>query len=399
MSCAYKQDRLDPTVPVTRISVSATRDIASLESVWRTFEANAVGHVFQTFSFVSAWCTHIAPAEGIEPIFVTGTEEDGRILYLLPLGLRGKLGTRSVEWLGGDQADYLGGLFDAGYLQSLSDDKAAFDAFVDDFVGAIGGADYLHLPKMPANYRGIPNPFLQAGAYQNANSAHSTHLAPDWDAYYKSKRKSGWRRTDRSKERQLAEMGELDFVIAKDAETLEAILSALFEQKREGLARIGVDDMFAPPGVRDFYRRIAHDSLDGNGSVQVSALYCGDEIAAANYGLVFRDTYYYVLHSYDLGRFADKSPGRQLMYKLMQWSFDNGIADFDFTIGDEAYKDQWCEDTLNLVDAAIALTAAGTVSSGAAWIWERTKRQIKNDRTLWSAAVNARKAFLHLRRG
>ena len=399
MNYAPVRDLMETNMSAPEVQVSATNDIASLETAWRQFEAAAVGHVFQTYGFVSAWCAHIAPAEGIEPVFVTGATEDGRLLYLLPLGIRRKLGSRTVEWLGGDQADYLGGLFDADYLARLSANRTAFDAFVAGFVEAIGGADLLHFTKMPADYRGTPNPFLQAKTYPNANGAHATRLEPDWDTYYKSRRKSGWRRTDRSKERQLAELGDLSFVIADDAARLDEILDTLFDQKREGLARIGVDDMFAPPGVRDFYRQLAHDSLADKGSAQISALYCGDRIAAANYGLIFGDTYYYVLHSYDLDAFADKSPGRQLMYRLMQWSFDNGLTLFDFTIGDEAYKDKWCEVSLDLVDAAMPLTAKGNVSSGAFRLWERTKRQIKNNETLWSAAVGVRKALLSLKRG
>jgi CelD/BcsL family acetyltransferase involved in cellulose biosynthesis len=399
MNHAAVRDYMETNMSAPVIRISATSDIASLQAVWRLFETVAVGHVFQTHGFISAWCAHIAPAEGVEPIVVTGTAEDGKLLYLLPLGIRRKLGARTVEWLGGDQADYLGGLFDSEYLARLSADGTAFDAFVDGFVEAIGGADLLHFTKMPADYRGTPNPFLQAKTYPNANGAHATRLEPDWDTYYKSKRKSGWRRTDRSKERQLAELGDLSFVIADDAAKVDEILDTLFEQKREGLARIGVDDMFAPTGVRDFYRQFAHDSLEGMGCAQISAYYCGDRIAAANYGLVFGDTYYYVLHSYDLDTFADKSPGRQLMYRLMQWSFDNNLTLFDFTIGDEAYKDKWCEVSLDLVDAAMPLTSTGNVTSGAFRLWERAKRQIKNDETLWSAAVGVRKALLNLKRG
>mgnify|MGYP000144456960 CR=1 FL=1 len=383
-----------------RVQIAATRDIASLEAVWRGFETTAVGHVFQTYDFMSTWCARVAPGDEIEPVIVTGTASDGKVLFLLPLGVRRKLGSRTVEWLGGAQADYLGGLYDADYLKYLSDDTSTFERFVDAFVDAIGGADLLHFTKMPADYGGTPNPFLRAETYPNANGAHATHLAPDWDTYYKAKRKSGWRRTDRSKERQLSELGEVSFVIADRHETVDEILDTLFQQKREWLAGIGVDDMFAPEGVADFYRSYAHDSLDRGGNVQLSALYCGDRIAAASYGLVFRGTYYYILHSYDpTPELADKSSGRQLMYRLMQWCFDNGITVMDFTIGDESYKDSWCELQLDLVDAAIPLTRGGSVSSRAVRLWQHTKRQIKKDETLWSAAVGLRKALKALKRG
>jgi CelD/BcsL family acetyltransferase involved in cellulose biosynthesis len=85
------------------------------------------------------------------------------------------------------------------------------------------------------------------------------------------------------------------------------------------------------------------------------------------------------------------------MYRLMQWCFGNRIDRFDFTIGDEGYKDSWCETRLELVDAALALTGLGGVTSGALRLREGAKRRIKADRTLWSATVSIRKALLSLR--
>ncbi len=397
MNYAPTRDFPGPDALFSDIRIDATRDIASLESVWRLFETSAVCHVFQTYEFMSAWCAHVAPAEDVETVFVTGTAADGRLVYILPLGIRRKLGSRVVGWLGGAQADYHGGLFDAGYLHRLAGDGGAVDGLVRGVVAAIGGADVLHLTRMPADMRGTPNPFLRLQSYPNANGAHSTRLEPDWDTYYKSRRGKGWRRTDRSKERQLAGHGDVSFVIAGDPAAADAILDALFEQKREGLARIGVDDMFAGV-VGDFYRTLARSSLTPDSVVQLAALYCGDRIAAANFGLVFAGTFYYVLHSYDLGTFAAYSPGRQLMYRLMQWSFENRIARFDFTIGDEAYKDNWCEVPMELVDAATALTPAGTVTSTGLRLFQGAKRAVKTNETMWSAVVGARKALLDLRR-
>lgn len=378
--------------------VRATQNVGALEPVWREFERTAVGHVFQTYDFTSAWCSHVARARGVDPVVATVEAQDGRMLALLPLGVRRRAGTRTVEWLGGEQADYHSGLYSPEFLTRLSVDRTAFDAFVKDVIAAIGGADLLHFVQMPAEQGKTTNPFLLGPTYPNANGAHATRLLPDWETYYAAKRKSGWRRTDRSKERRFAELGEITFDIATDAATTDEILAALFEQKRLGLARIGVDDMFAPHGVREFYRQIAHDRLEGKGYALLSALRCGGAIAATSLGFAYRGTYYYVLHSYDLDTFAEHSPGRQLMYRLMRWCFENGIEIFDFTIGDEGYKDNWCEISLQLVDAAMPLTARGSMASRVLRVREQAKRRIKADPTLWSATVKVRKVLLNLRR-
>lgn len=378
-------------------NVTVTSDLADIEILWRAFEPTAVGHVFQTYDFVAPWCAHVASARGIAPRIVTGHAEDGRVLCLLPLGVRRILGASVLEWLGAEHADYHGGLFDPACLAHLAGDAAAFAAFLDAMTGAIDGADLLHFMRMPAELGGIRNPFLHLDTHPNANGAHATRLAPDWQAYYRAKRQSGWRRTDRKKERELAEHGELQFRIAEDAQAVDDLLKVLFEQKREGLAQIGVADMFAPDGVRAFYRDLALRSLGGRGPVQLSALYCGDTVTAVSYGLLWGGTYYYILHSYDLGPLAGFSPGRQLMHHLMQWCFDHDIDTFDFTIGDESYKTIWCERQLDLANAEVALTRIGAAAAGAFRIRESAKRTIKNEPALWSAAVNIRKTILKLR--
>jgi len=379
------------------VSVTATSDVAGTQSLWRAFETTAVGHVFQTYDFVAAWVAHVAAARGIEPRIVIGRADDDRILFLLPLGVRRSLGLSVIEWLGAEHADYHGGLFDAACLQRLAGDKTAFDAFLDAVTGAIGGTDLLHFIRMPADLDGIRNPFLHLDTHPNANGAHATVLQPDWDTYYRAKRQSGWRRTERKKDRELAAHGDVSLVVAETPEQVEQILSALFRQKRQGLAKTGVADIFAPAGVRDFYRQLALNSLGGRGPVQLSALYCGDAIAAVSYGLIRRDTYYYVLHSYDLDALAGYSPGSQLMRRLMQWCFDNDLRVFDFTIGDESYKDIWCETELALVNAEVPLTPLGSAAAGAIRIREGAKRKIKNEPALWAAAVGMRRALRKLR--
>jgi CelD/BcsL family acetyltransferase involved in cellulose biosynthesis len=375
------------------IEATATYDITQIEGFWRDFQTSAVCHVFQTFDFIANWSRHVAPTLDITPVFVTGRSHTGELVYLLPLGIRRTIVGRTVCWLGGEQADYHGGLFDPLFLAHISGDRAALRQFLDDAIEAAGGANLVNFVRMPAKFGGMENPFLSLPFHRNANGAHATELESDWSTYYKAKRGSGWRRTDRKKARQLSENGDVSLVIARDRKMAERFLEALFVQKRDGLARTGVADMFAPQGVKDFYRSLALDSIPERGPVQLAALLCGDRITAISYGLIHADTYYYVLHSYDLGELAEYSPGRQLMYLLMQWCFDNGIGQFDFTIGDEPYKAQWCENEMELFNTALPLSALSATAAGAIRIRESAKRQIKNDPALWAMAVRARRTI------
>lgn len=377
--------------------VSVTTDLTGCEQAWRAFQPGASGHVFQTFDFVAPWCAHVAAARAITPHIVMGHADDGRILFLLPFGVRRQTGSSVVEWLGGEHADYHGGLFAPEFLDRAASDPAVFDALLDALRSVFRGVDLAHFIRMPMVLDGAANPFTRLSTYPNANRAHATVLGADWPSYYKQKRGSGWRRTDRKKAERMAERGDLAFRIATDEQTVEALLAALFAQKRAGLERIGVADMFAPDGVRDFYRALALSSLSADSPVQLSGLWCGDDITAVSFGLVWKETYYYVLHSYDLEVYAAFSAGAQLMHHLMQWCIANNITIFDFTIGDEPYKDIWCETQLELFNAAVPLTTIGRVAAGTMKLREAAKSTIKGNAKLWSAAVEIRKRLLKIR--
>src|SRR5439155_14141384 len=93
--------------------------------------------------------------------------------------------------------------------------------------------------------------------------------------------------------------------------------------------------------------------------VHVSRLQIGSTWAAANLGLTFRGCYYYVLPSHDFGPLARFSPGAVHLRELMRTAIDLGFKWFDFTIGDEQYKQKWCDTTLALYDHMVPATPRG----------------------------------------
>ena len=51
--------------------------------------------------------------------------------------------------------------------------------------------------------------------------------------------------------------------------------------------------------------------------------------------------FYYILPSFDIHNYGKFSPGKILLEKLLFWTFENKIKIFDFTGGNEMYKDLW----------------------------------------------------------
>ena len=120
---------------------------------------------------------------------------------------------------------------------------------------------------------------------------------------------------------------------------------------------MGVANFLALPGREALFRDFATDPAT-RALAHVSRLDVGPTLAAANYGLVFRGRYYHVLASYDDGPVSRFGPGAAHLHELMRYAIEHGCREFDFTIGDEPYKRDWCDAELRLYDHRSAVTAA-----------------------------------------
>jgi len=162
-------------------------------------------------------------------------------------------------------------------------------------------------------------------------------------------------------------------------------------QKARSLARMGVADPFAGPGHADFYRSLATGAATRD-VVHVSRLDVGTAPAAINLGLTYRGCYYHLLASYDDGELSRFGPGAAHLHELLHYAIDHGFKVFDFTIGDERYKRDWCDTELRLYDYIAAATWRGALIALPMLAAQRLKRWIKQTPVLWNA-FSAGRAF------
>jgi CelD/BcsL family acetyltransferase involved in cellulose biosynthesis len=159
---------------------------------------------------------------------------------------------------------------------------------------------------------------------------------------------------------------------------------------------MGVEDFFARPGYREFFRRRADPNV--RDVIHVSRLDIGTVPAATNLGLRFRDSYYLVLSSYEDGDLARFGPGRAHLHELLRHAIERGFQRFDFTVGDEPYKRDWSDIELKLYDYLAAATARGRLVVALVTAFQRTKRFIKQTPILWRAFSKARALKASFRR-
>ena len=368
-------------------------DLAAVERDWRAFEQIADGTVFQSYDWVSLWQHHIGRRNGVQPIVVTGRDRQGQLLFLLPLGIeRGGL-ARRLTWLGTELCDYNGPLLAPDFGARV--DAARFRELWSAICGRLQSHpqycfDVVHFDKMQRVVGAQPNPFVGLGVIPHANGAYVTRLGADWESFYTEKRSSATRRRDRTKRKKLGEFGEVKFVTAQDAQDLSTTLETLMDQKSKSFAAMGVTNLFALPGYSDFYHALSRMQ----GFVHVSRLDVGAQIAAANLGLIFRGSLLSPAGELRRRRTVEIRTRRRALCTIFcatRWS--DRCQAFDFTIGDERYKQEWSDGHIVLFDHISPATVRGCIAAAKLYAVGRAKHFIKQNPALWDMAYKVR-AFI-----
>lgn len=374
----------------SEIRLSLHGDLASLRADWTALETTGDCTVFQSYAWLSTWFRHVGARQGIEPCIVTGRDAgDDGALFILPLGLQhGIFGTRLV-WLGGCLCDYRGPLLSRTFSQRVR--AGQFKAIWRRITAMLPHHDIVELGCMPEKIGRQANPFMQLGRISaHASSAHMTRLKPTWEAYYNAKRSSASKKRDRQKRRKLEEFGSAMLVTPTGKAAIAETVEALIVQKSASFARMGVANPFEQPGVRDFYLALATET---DGFIHTCRLDVGDKVAATNWGVSFGGRYYYVLASYaEQEEFAKRGPGVIQLMELMKYATETGHAEFDFTVGDEGYKGDWCEVEIKLYDHLASASALGFLMLLPVTAFLKAKRFIKQTPVLWQAFTRLRAA-------
>jgi len=376
------------------IELAIYDDLQAVEDEWRRFEQSADCTVFQTFDWLSLWHRHVGKPAKVIPAIVLGRGGDGELLFLLPLAVVPGL-VRRLTWLGSELCDYNAPLLVTGFGNQVP--PGHFRELWREICRALQRRapyryDIVELTKMPEAVGTQVNPFLELDVGLNPSGAHLTRLYGTWEEFYQAKRSSATRRRDRTKRKRLAEFGEVRFFTPRDANDTALTLDTLIEQKSKSFARMGVANLFARPGCQDFFLDLVTNPRTQH-LVHVSRLEVGSTRAAVNLGLTFRGCYYHVLASYDDGEISRFGPGAAHLRDLMCHAIGLGCHTFDFTIGDERYKTEWSDRTINLYDHVAPASARGWPLAMLILTSRRLKRAIKQNPLLWSVVSRLRSAM------
>ena len=313
-----------------------------LEKVWTKLEQDLRINPFLSFAWLKAWQNNVGdPLLSVQPQLVH-IYDDKNTYAIFPLGIRRKYNIKILEWLGGINSDYMGPLVHSEFTSIKK-----FEDYWDMILSKINSFDLIHFQKQNDQTISILN---YMGFSKDSHSLHlkayNSSLEKDWDQYYKSIKKRI--RSDSERQiRRLKKIGNIKFDIARSINDKKNIIKKMIEQKYGRYEKTKVWNMFKIDHYKDFYEKLAY-LYPKNFQVHCSSLKVGNEVIATHVGIYDKKTFYYLMPANNLNEWEKYSPGRLLLIKLLEWSINNKLSIFDFTIGGEAYKKIWCNQEISL---------------------------------------------------
>lgn len=110
------------------------------------------------------------------------------------------------------------------------------------------------------------------------------------------------------------------------------VFDACVRWKSAQYRETGLPDLFARPQNVELFRRLRR-----RGVAVLSSLFAGDRLVAAHLGGLADGRHAWWVPAYDPA-LAGYSPGRLMLHEILRESHARGHREFDFLIGDEAYK-------------------------------------------------------------
>ena len=183
----------------------------------------------------------------------------------------------------------------------------------------------------PAGQR--PSPYIDWKKYPTFEAFEA-----DWKTRSQSKASDSLRKRKRLEK----ELGPVRFQLD---DLRPEVFDTCVKWKSAQYLATGLTDMFADPRNVALFRRLRE-----RGVLLVSSLSAGDTLLAAHFGSSHDGRLGWWVPAYDPG-FGKYSPGRLLMENMLEASHARGDLEFDFLVGDEAYKFQYA--THNRVIGAV----------------------------------------------
>lgn len=323
-----------------------------LELLWRSLESSSKPYVFQTYDWNVYWFSRVAMGGDCTRPCIVVVSTNSKPVALFPFGITVQWGFRKIEFLGGYLSDYNSPLFDKSVLT-----VEVLGELWQDVERILPNYDLLNFSRMPMLYGKKQNPIVDVLAASYESTAYSADLADGWEVF-QNRLPLRFKKDNARMRRRLSEVGALEFKVIDEDSQYSRVMDQLLKLKERRYIETGVRNILRKRNIRRFYEE-SMELTSLSVKTHLAGLFLNGDLIAGHWGLLYDNRYYYLVPSYASGEWSKYSPGRLLLENLVEWSAQQGVKTFDFTVGGESYKNIWCDREMSLYRARKAKTLRG----------------------------------------
>jgi CelD/BcsL family acetyltransferase involved in cellulose biosynthesis len=151
------------------------------------------------------------------------------------------------------------------------------------------------------------------------------------------------RRSDLRRARRIAEKsGPLTFLnVSPTPQELDELLTEVFRVESANWKGEAGSGLAHDPLIQGFFRRYCQLASE-QGILRILLMRCGDQTAAVQLGVDYRQTFWLLKMGYD-ERFARCSPGELLIVESLRLAAERGLEGFEFTGTRESWTHKWTD--------------------------------------------------------
>jgi len=324
-----------------------------LESYWQKFEEESHLTPFQSYNWLLNWHKTVGSTLHNIDLCIVCCFNRSSVELILPMGINALGNIRKLEWLGGIHSDYM-----MPIVRKKSEIFADFESIWLEILNALPPFDVLHLTKQIPRIGNQDNPFTNLGRSKFITNSYQAILNGDWEEYQDKHISKKVLNDSKRQRKRLSKLGKLEFIISKNEENRKKFTKEMFLQKRRRYQEMDVLDVLEIPEHQNLYKNMPTD-LGFTGQIHCSVLVLNNKVIASHWGILSKNTFYYLMPSYAGGEWSKYSAGKLLLEDLMAWCCENNISTFDFTLGDEPYKEIWTNKSFPLSEVMKSYTFRG----------------------------------------
>lgn len=316
--------------------LTSEEDVKAVMPEWKRLHEAHSTSLFTHPEWVMCWWEFLGRTSGYQ-LFIVTLRNDGVLAGIAPLVIARRKGLRLLEWAGADVFDYCDCI-----VSGAEAGAALWDGIVK-----CRHYDLARIKDIRPE-ASCHAPLKRIAHMTDFNAAQ--YIANHWKTGQEWLTSLGYERRKKIKQRanQLDRAGNVGFNVYRKAPVPVEELKHLVEMKRAWSKATGNSGVFSHPEIGPFLIRLSELAAE-SGHLHFSTLTVDGAVIASHLGFVYNGILYYYITSYDAG-WGKYSPGQQLMCRLVYWTIENELREFDLMRGEERYKSSFADESLKLCD-------------------------------------------------